>query len=1305
MKRWILAISVLSLCFILTLAAFAGWLLNTTSGAVWLLETVASDADLHLDAGHVEGRLADDLIIDDLVFAWSDGQVSIHRIHLNWDPFSAFQQNLKIHLLEIDQLAIKDFSPDEDEHTDLANVDDSESLAGFSVNDLIVLPEWLTLEIADLQFKGLSFEDLEGSVTIIDSFSGSFVWSQQQITSSAFNYLSPFVDFKGLFEWDLQSPHLEMVADVHLPADLIDHQIFKDIDVPVDFPGVLSLDGDWNDFSGPVSFGTETENFSKVWLAADAQGSWQGIDFDNLKAHYLGGSLAGKLELWWIDYYRMNGKVTGSDLNPGFFLNDLEGLATLDIEGELFVPYDETPLKAKITTEIMSGQLRNTNVSGDIALAWQDGDLYEIVLDLTSEDSRLSLQGRPSERLDVDASVKDLGSVYAGFAGRLNTSGWLRWRDGYLTGDLSGSGSDIVWQGASLERFNYHSRHLTEESPIDIVIDGEDFQHDLLQSDNIHAEVSGTIQKHDLFLTLNDQTAELNASLSGRYLDESWSGQLLKLTGKSSVLGSWSLNEPSNLAWIDGSFTLENFVLEGLAGGYLALEVIGAGTSTDSSISIDWSEVKHDWLKYLHPPFPVSGKSSGQFTMNTVDYQPVSLKARMSGNLSLQNPYSPLEIPSISIDLEWLDTGLDLELVAETEGGEHFEVKAASSQPPDLRNIPEQLSLAVNWQDVDLDRLSPLLEGVEVQGSSVGSLDLEIFDGSLQQAEAEMSADSHMQMGAKVFGFSALHANLLWDENNLQSEARATGVHGGLMSFMMTSTAAPDFRWPVSGDIELSLDGFDISTLSPFLNDHVDLVGLVHGHSSGYWRENGEISFLGQFGAVDDTIIWKLNDGQVGGAFKRADLDWYWHGANLEGQLALQLATGGAVQGRWQLPFSAHWPFDFKTDGPITAGLTGRASIDELMPFVASGVFQDMQGLVTSDLHISGTLKRPRFSGSLSLSDAGAYLPVTGTTIEDLSLQASLRDDKIHLDELFLKAGEGELLGTGLVEFDQWKLKGYRLELNGENLQLYNFPELQFFCSPDLSLTGDLSGTQLRGNILVTEMNLIDKTTEAQAVPSQDVVISGEERAEREKPTFDADIRVVFEIGDNVKVKTEGVETRLEGGVTIARDEKQHLAGWGEIRLVDGTYKAYGTSLEIKQGVMTFAGTPLTNPNLRVFAAKDVGRVQAGVHITGTAQNPVVTLASIPAMPERDILGYLFMGRAINRDSEGGDALTLGAGALIPNYGAAFSDYGIVELDLDGLLNDDGGVRLRRRLSESWEISSTLGTESGIDLFYILDFD
>jgi translocation and assembly module TamB len=1305
MRRWILVISVLSLFSGLALTVFAGWLFNSTAGAVWLLDTVSSAAGAEVTSDRVEGRLADELMVDSLVFTWPDTQIAIHKIKLDWDPLSVLGKSLKIDLLEIDQFVIRNSTSENKDDSSDQTGEGSHSDIGFSVDDLSVLPTWLTLDIKELRFKGLVIQDAEGAVTVFDAISGSFVASQQQIVSSAFSYLSPFVDFKGHFDWDLKTPHLEMIADVHLPAELVDHQIFKDIDVPVDFPGVLSLDGDWNDFSGPVSFGEETEGFSKVWLAADVQGSWQGINFDNLRGHYLGGQLAGELGLWWIDHYRMHGKILGSGLNPGIFLNDLQGLATLDVTGELFVPYDETPLSARISADVVNGQLRGINVSGGLALDWQSGDLYKIDIDLSSEGSRLLMQGKLAERLVLEASTNDLSSIYAGLTGSLSSSGWIHWSEGYLTGELSGAGSDISWHEASLKSFTYQGRHLKKKSPIDIVIDGQDFQHDIMQVEQLHAEVSGSLQAHNLLLTISDQAAKLKANLTGKYLDEAWRGQLLTLTGDSSRLGSWALRESSRLAWIDESFTLENFVLEGSRGGSFTLEVKDLGASKDSSLALDWSDVHHDWLEYLHPPFPVSGKSSGQFIMNTVDQHPVALKTQLSGNITLQNDYSPLEIPSVTLNMEWIDTGLGFDLVAETKGGEHLELSVASTQPLSLQELPEQLSLAMSWQEIDLDRLSPLREGLKVQGRSLGRADFEILDGALQLAKAEVSAEAHMQLGSKVFGFSALNADLFWDENNFSSEARVKGVHDGLMTLKMTSSQDPAYRWPISGDLELLLDNFDMRSLVPFLSDEIDLVGLLRGRSNGYWRENGEIAFQGQFGAVDDTLTLKLQDGQVGASFQHADLEWDWQGSHLQGQLALQLASGGGVQGRWQLPFSAHWPFDFKTDGPITADLKGNAQLIEIIPFFASGVFQDVRGMVTSDLRVSGSLTSPRFSGALEVTDAGAYLPITGAAIDDLLLQISLQDNDIHLDKLFLKAGEGELLGTGLVEFDQWTLQNYKVELEGENLHLYNYPELQLFCSPDLTLSGDLTRSELRGSILIPEMNLIDKSTEKQSVPSNDVVISGEEPVDRDKLTFDTDIQVVVELGEKVRVKTEGVETRLEGGVTITTDQKRHLAGWGEIRLVDGTYKAYGINLEIKQGAMNYVGDPLVNPKLTVFAAKDVGRVQAGVHITGTAQTPVVTLASNPAMPERDILGYLFMGRPISRDDEGGDALAIGAGALIPAYGGAFSDYGVVELDLDGLLNDDGGVRFRKRLSESWEISSTLGTESGIDLYYILDFD
>jgi translocation and assembly module TamB len=161
----------------------------------------------------------------------------------------------------------------------------------------------------------------------------------------------------------------------------------------------------------------------------------------------------------------------------------------------------------------------------------------------------------------------------------------------------------------------------------------------------------------------------------------------------------------------------------------------------------------------------------------------------------------------------------------------------------------------------------------------------------------------------------------------------------------------------------------------------------------------------------------------------------------------------------------------------------------------------------------------------------------------------------------------------------------------------------------------------------------------------------------------------------------------------------------GEIKLVAGTYRAQGVNLEIRQGVLNYKGGVITNPDLRIFAARAVGTVLAGVQITGDAETPVVSLYSQPAMPERDILGYMLMGRAIRSEEQETDMLVMGTSSLLPGGGAGLADLGITEIDIQGLFNGTGGVRLRRPITDKWEVESTLGTESGIDLYYIIEFE
>jgi len=101
----------------------------------------------------------------------------------------------------------------------------------------------------------------------------------------------------------------------------------------------------------------------------------------------------------------------------------------------------------------------------------------------------------------------------------------------------------------------------------------------------------------------------------------------------------------------------------------------------------------------------------------------------------------------------------------------------------------------------------------------------------------------------------------------------------------------------------------------------------------------------------------------------------------------------------------------------------------------------------------------------------------------------------------------------------------------------------------------------------------------------------------------------------------------------------------------------------------------------------------------------VVTLYSRPAMPDRDILGYMLMGRAINTESQETDMLMMGAGSLLPSYGGGLSELGITEIDIQGFFEGSGGLRLRRKLTDKWEVESNLGVESGIDLYYIIELE
>jgi translocation and assembly module TamB len=195
------------------------------------------------------------------------------------------------------------------------------------------------------------------------------------------------------------------------------------------------------------------------------------------------------------------------------------------------------------------------------------------------------------------------------------------------------------------------------------------------------------------------------------------------------------------------------------------------------------------------------------------------------------------------------------------------------------------------------------------------------------------------------------------------------------------------------------------------------------------------------------------------------------------------------------------------------------------------------------------------------------------------------------------------------------------------------------------------------------------------------------------------DLNVTLDLGDDLRVQGRGIATRLAGTLTITGQSLAEPRLVGTIRTIGGEYQAYGQQLEIEHGVLRFTG-PIDNPSLDVLAIRPRLTQRVGVKITGTAQNPFVTLYSEPDLPEAEKLSWLVLGRASASGGAEAALLQQATVALLASRSGRRGDgkgvAGLVGLDQLSLSRSGAegpavtlGKRLGRNLYAAYERSLT----------------
>lgn len=1330
MKRTIAYLMITLLVAVLGVMAALSWVAGTTDGARWLLEAVSRNTGLHISASKVEGRLCDRLQLGGVSIGLALQEMHFDRIDLSWKPLLLLAGTVGVRELALQGVRIQDNTPLSKKPPE------------------IIWPKMpgggrlFDARIERLRIDEVSYRRLEEPPVTVDSIAASIAWQDALITISDLSLVSPPGRAKGSIvagflrpslKLDLGIAPLQPIAGMDaffiksglqpgrgpeqlagrvavagnrkvagkeqrlelsgvvgvtreafnlrqllltgvgrsgtvtgtgtvsltpsepllsLEIKATDLDLAPELGRQTNLSGNLALSGTPKRYRGRFDLANRGMKGQTARISGEYQGSDLGIRLAPMTGSLLDGSLHGELDVGWHEAVTLQGAIQGRNLKPSRISPDWVGVLNFDLKGIMAWP-QHAPPRGEVSGTLLDSSLHGQALTGEVRAELADNRLRISRLALRGKGFDLRADGRLDQKLNLSAHVSDLSRLVPETAGVLRADGWARWRDGIPGGAIGIHGSNLVADGLGVDAVNMTAR--LEEGkgyPVAVVADLRKVLYGRFLAEAVNLKLGGTISSHDVTATLRSKGAEARLALSGGYSRGSWQGEIEQFNGRDGV-GPWSLSAPARMMVAPGKFSL-----------------------------------------------------------------------------------APLAI-----------TGVQPERI---------------SVAAELTRAPLGGSVRAEWGGLNLARVSQWLKDVQAAGSSNGSIRCNLLPGERMSLSGSATAQGTFTADGRSV---TVQRSVLTLEGGEQGLAAGIELNLSDKAMLKGSLSSPVSRldWPEEGRVALEWQGIDAAVLQPWLPSAAKLEGRVSGLASGRLLKGQRLDVEGRTALSQGKVHWQGAEGEMSANLRTASVTWGWRDETLSGTVDMALAEYGQARGSFHLPLPARYPAAIDPKGALQAALTGQVQEKGVLATMFPGVVQESHGGLDADLKASGTWDAPRIEGKLHLAKGGAYLPTAGIHLKDVQFTAHLEKDLIRIDPFRVSSGPGHVEGTALLHLKGWQVAGYSGKLTGERFQTVYFPEQQLLSSPQLTFEGTPEKLRIRGEVRLPELHITGTQSREVIQPSRDVVVEGRVQPAAKQIPIALDIQVRMVLGDRVLVKAEGIDAQLGGTVDLTMQRLDGITSKGEIRVVKGRYRTYGVNLEIVRGRLFYGGGPVDDPTLDILALRTVGEVRAGVKVSGTLHAPVTKLYSEPAMPDVDILAYVVLGHPLGTSGEQASLVARAAGFLLstsqsedlqdqiknrlglstlevqsgvgassghmgykpmtvtpPGAAPAAQTPGITQTMMTvgkyltpelyfsygrSLFTNSNQFLLRYDFFRHWQIETQTGTESGVDLYYKLEFN
>ena len=507
-----------------------------------------------------------------------------------------------------------------------------------------------------------------------------------------------------------------------------------------------------------------------------------------------------------------------------------------------------------------------------------------------------------------------------------------------------------------------------------------------------------------------------------------------------------------------------------------------------------------------------------------------------------------------------------------------------------------------------------------------------------------------------VLAVSLPHIELTWGGRTWSGQSDTIRIDPARReyAFREIELRAGNDRIRISGAVEgdsitdatIILSGVALGPLAAALDSSLALSGRVDGDLQGS-------------GSLDNpSVSGRLRVSELSYRRSRAGdvrIEGSYGDLRLKSTIALCDSAGSDLLLTLDLPFSPPGGGTkqlLDPGGPVEIALAARRhDIGWASGFVGAGT--RLQGLITSDLSLTGTMDQPEIRGALTLEEGAVKDKPSGVELDGIALRALGQGRQLILDSLSVGSGARSLRGQGAAALGGTLLDGridsLSLAIDTAGFQVMPGKKLNLAIDSHLDLHLQERLLTIDGTVDVqrSKIYLPAVLTAAPAKKQADlpmlVLATAPPEASRADTTAavkrrseffrDARAKVRVTIPSGTWLSNSAVNVEISGAVDVQKTGAD-VELFGLVEIKRGTCSLLGKWFRVEDGKVEFKGGPKVDPTLAMtllydFRDPNREKKELRLEVGGEASTPDLRFTiEGKEITQADALSYVLFGRS-----------------------------------------------------------------------------